>query len=98
MTTPQPARLEARLRSPQALHDAMEFAGMTIRELAAACGNPRHRSSIGHLSSGSRNRCSVHLAGRIERVLRLPRYSLFDLRVTTTHNVVDGHKVRSTAA
>lgn len=98
MTTPQPARVEARLRSPQALHDAMNFAGLTIRELAAACGSPRHRSTIGHLSSGGRNRCSVHLAGRIERVLRLPRYSLFDLRMTTTDNVVSGQKVRSKAA
>jgi hypothetical protein len=98
VTATKPVRVEARLRSPQALHDAMEFAGMTIRELAAACGNPRHRSSIGHLSSGSRSHCSVHLAGRMERVLRVPRYSLFDLRVTTTDNVVTSHKVRSTAA
>lgn len=75
----------------------MDFAGLNIRELAAACGSPRHRSTIGHLHSGSRNRCPVHLAGRIERVLRLPRYSLFDLRVITTHHMVSGQKMRSAA-
>lgn len=98
MTAPQPPRLEARLRSVQALRDAMDFAGLTIRGLAVACGNPKHRSTIGNLHAGVRDRCSVHLAGRIERVLRLPPYNLFDLRVVPTSNVVSSdRKIRSAA-
>lgn len=87
MTAPAPPRLEVRLRSPQALQDAMYFARLNVRELAAACGKQSYRSTIGHLRSGHRNRCSPHLAARIEHVLRLPPHSLFDLSMPSTHHV-----------
>lgn len=80
-------RLEVRLRSPQALRDAMQFSRLNVRELAAACGSERHRSTIGHLHSGSRPSCSPALATRIEMVLRLPPHSLFELRMTTTSHM-----------
>jgi hypothetical protein len=89
MTAPALPRLEVRLRSVQALRDAMKFGGLNVRELSEACGSPRHRSTIGHLHSGARDHCSPALAGRIEQVLRLPRHSLFDLRVTTSHMGTD---------
>lgn len=92
MTAPETPRLEVRLRSPQALADAMQFARLNVRELSQACGNMRYRSTIGHLRSGHRHSCSPHLAGRIEHVLRLPPYSLFDLRMPTTHNMDTGQK------
>lgn len=91
-------RLEVRLRSPQALRDAMMFARLNVRELSAACGSPRHRSSIGHLVSGHRNRCSPHLAGRIEHVLRLPAYSLFELTIPSTHHVDTSRRTLRSAA
>ena len=81
-TTPQP-RLEVKLRSRRALQDAMHFGRFTIRELAVACGNPRLRSTIGHLHSGHRNTCSPHLARQIETALHLYPNSLFEVRVTS---------------
>lgn len=98
MTAPAPPRLEVRLRSAQALQDAMKFGGLNVRELAEACGSPRHRSAIGHLHSGARNRCSPALAARIERVLRIPPHSLFDLRVTTSDMAPDQKISRKAAA
>jgi hypothetical protein len=92
MTAPTTPRLEVRLRSAQALRDAMKFGGLNVRGLAEACGNPRHRSTIGHLHSGARDHCSPALAARIERVLRIPPHSLFDLRMTTSH-VATSHKM-----
>lgn len=87
MTTQHaPPRLEVRLRNPQALRDAMRFNGMNIRELSEACGGPRHRSTIGALHSlgpAHRPGCSPALAARIERVLRMPPHSLFELRMST---------------
>lgn len=90
MTAPAPPRLEVRLRSTQALRDAMQFARLNVRELSAACGNPRYRSTIGHLRSGHRPTCSPHLAARIEHVLRLPPYALFELRMPSTHHIDTG--------
>ncbi len=82
MTTTAPPRLEVRLRSKQALRDAMTFNRMNLRQLADACGRPSYRSTIGHLHSGARNTCSAHLGRRIEESLRLYPGALFDLRVS----------------
>lgn len=60
----------------------MSFNRMKIADLAVACGSPRHKSSIGHLHSGARNNCSVHLARKIEEALRLYPNALFELRMT----------------
>lgn len=78
-----PPRLEVRLRSRQALRDAMAFNRLTVRELSAACGKPSYRSTIGHLMSGARTTCSPHLARRIEESLRLYPGALFALRMTS---------------
>lgn len=94
MNTPAAPRLEVRLRSAQALRDAMQFSRMNVRELSLACGSVRHRSTIGHLHSGRRVSCSPALAARIEFVLRLPAHSLFDLRMTSTHHVDTVQKMR----
>jgi hypothetical protein len=85
-------KLEVRLRSRQALKDAMAFNRMTIRELSDACGNPRYRSTIGHLHSGARTTCSPHLARRIEECLRLYPNALFELRVTSDNFVATPRK------
>lgn len=64
----------------------MRFNAMNIRELSEACGGPRHRSTIGALHSlgpAHRPGCSPALAARIERVLRMPPHSLFELRMTS---------------
>lgn len=89
-TPPTRARLIAILKDVDALHDAMHFSRLNIRELSEACGNMRYRSTIGHLHAGTRNTCSAVLAGRIERVLRLPAHNLFSLRVVSTPNMDDG--------
>lgn len=89
--TPQP-RLVARLRSPDLLRDAMDYNDLNIRELSERCGSMRHRATIGHLHSGARDVCTWHLAGRIERVLRMPKHSLFALEVSNP-NVVSTAKI-----
>ena len=76
----------------------MRFSRLNIRELSEACGNMRHRSTIGHLHSGSRTTCSTTLAGRIEYVLRLPPHALFELLALSTHNTDTGHMRGRTAA
>lgn len=81
-------KLEVRLRSRQALKDAMNFNRMNIRELALACGRPSYRSAVGHLHSGARTTCSAHLGRRIEEALRLYPGALFELRVSTDNAVV----------
>lgn len=96
MKTPPRPRLEATLRDPQLLRDAMDFSGWTIRELSEACGSMRHRSTIGHLLSGARPHCSPALAARIERVLRVPKNNLFTLRVINI-NVSTDQKIGSFA-
>lgn len=85
MSAQPKARLVARLRDPALLRDALEYNGLTIRELSERCGSLRHRGTIGHLHSGARSSCPWPLAGRIERVLRMPKHSLFSLGVTTHH-------------
>lgn len=85
-TPPQQARLEVRLRSRQALKDAMNYNRLNIRELSLACGKPTYRSTIGHLHSGARNTCSAHLARRIEEALRLYPGALFELRVCSDNS------------
>lgn len=68
----------------------MHFNRLNVREMALACGNPRYRSTIGHLHSGARKSCSPHLARRIEEVLRLHEGNLFELTMTPTGNVDGG--------
>lgn len=87
MTAPAKPRMLATLRSPEMLQDAMQFARLNIRELSVACGKTSYRSMIGHLHSGHSARCSVHLAGRIENVLRVPPRSLFYLTSTSTSDI-----------
>lgn len=82
MTAPAPPRLEVKLRSKQALRDAMTFNRMNLRQLADACGRPSYRSTLGHLHSGARTTCSAHLGRRIEEALRLYPGALFDLKVS----------------
>lgn len=93
-TSTQQPKLEVKLRSRQALKDAMTFNRVTIRDLSLACGNMRYRSTIGHLHSGARTTCSPHLARRIEESLRLYPNALFELRVTTD-NLVDTPRRRA---
>lgn len=78
-------RFTVHLKDPQALRDAMEFSDLDIRELSERCGSMRHRSTIGHLHSGARSTCSPHLAASIEKVLRLPRHSLFMADISNAH-------------
>lgn len=98
MTAPAVPRLEVRLRSAQALRDAMVFNRLNIRELSLACGKQSYRSTIGHLHSGASDRCSPHLASRIELVLRLPAHSLFDLSISSTGDVDTSRKTTRRAA
>lgn len=75
---PTDAPMRARLRDVRDLHDAMRFSGkLTIRELAELCGNPKYRSTIAHLHAGTRNSCTISLAGKIERALRVHPHALF---------------------
>lgn len=76
---PAPPTLIARLKSPGDLHEAMRYARYNVRTLAAACGNSRYRSTIGHLHSGVRSTCSVHLASRIESACHTFPGALFAL-------------------
>jgi hypothetical protein len=78
-----PPRTTARLRSQQALKDAMHFNRMNVPELAAACGRDSYRHTISHLHAGTRSTCSPHLARRIEESLRLYPGALFELRVSS---------------
>jgi hypothetical protein len=58
----------------------MSYARLTVRELAVACGNPKHRSTLAHLRAGTRNTCPPFLARRIEEALHIPTPGLlFDL-------------------
>lgn len=75
--TPVNAPMRAKLRDVRDLQEAMRFARLNVRELAELCGDERHRSTIGHLHAGTRNTCSIVLAGRIERQLRVHAGSLF---------------------
>lgn len=71
----------------------MHFNRLNVREMAQACGNPRYRSTIGHLHSGARRTCSPHLARRIEEVLRMHAGALFELTVVSTANTDNGQAV-----
>lgn len=86
-------RVRARLRSRQALRDAMDYQRLTVRELSVACGRPSYRSTIGHLHSGDRLTCSPHLARRIEEALRLYPGALFELVVTSGEATTTDPKV-----
>ena len=84
---PPTTRTRARLKDPQVLRDAVEMSGLNIRELALVCGNPRYRSTIAALHSegpSHRNFCSVHLANRLAKVLRISVHTLFALDVCSS--------------
>lgn len=70
-------RFEVRVISSVAFAQYMKHRGFTVRSLAASLGDPRLRSTIGHLRSGKRPTCDPELARRIERVLDAPKDSLF---------------------
>jgi hypothetical protein len=95
---PSAAPMRVRLRNTRHLRDAMHFARVNVRELAEMCGSIRHRSTIGHLHSGTRSTCSVALGRRIEERLRLYPGSLFDPVVTTVNPVVTTTPPRKKAA
>lgn len=90
-----PPRTTAKLRSRQALRDAMLFNRVNVRELAAMCGKPSYQYTISHLHAGTRDTCSVHLARRIEESLRLFPGAMFELRVTGSNvdsQITRGHR------
>lgn len=74
---PSTAPMRAKLRSQRDLRQAMMFNRLNVRELSELCGSLRHRSTVGHLHSGTRDTCDVFLARRIEDVLRMHPGSLF---------------------
>ena len=74
---PTDAPMRARLRDVRDLQDAMRFAGLTCRDMAELCGNIKHRSTVGHLHAGTRNTCTIALAKRIEKILRVHPGALF---------------------
>ena len=57
----------------------MSYSRFTVRELAVACGNPKHRSTIAHLRAGTRDTCPPFLAQRIEYALHIAPGMLFEL-------------------
>lgn len=77
------SRTRARLRNRRDFLDAMTFNRLNVRELAELCGRSTHQHTISHLRSGTRNTCSVHLARRIEEVLRERPGALFELSVSS---------------
>lgn len=80
---PSQAPMRARLRDRRDLNDALRFYRLSTRELSELCGSLRHMSTISHLRSGQRNTCSVHLARRIEEILRQHAGALFTPLVTS---------------
>ncbi len=80
---PSSAPMRAKLRSRRDLNDSIRFYRMSTRELSELCGSLRHRSTIAHLRSGQRTTCTVHLARRIEDVLRQHAGALFTPIVTS---------------
>lgn len=95
---PSSAPMRVRLRSSRDLRDAMFFARVNVRELAEMCGSVRHRSSISHLHSGTRNTCSVVLGRRIEERLRLHPGALFEPVVSNVSLVATAAPSRKKAA
>jgi antitoxin component HigA of HigAB toxin-antitoxin module len=89
-------RAMARLRDPQMLRDLMEFHGLNLREMAEVCGHAGSRSTIGNLHSGFRLTCTLILAKRIAKVLRVPPHHLFDVDLSTS-KVAHRQKVGSNA-
>lgn len=85
--TPSTPAMRVRLKNTRDLRDAMFFARVNVRELSEMCGSLRHRSTIGHLHSGTRTTCSVALGRRIEERLRLHPGALFEPVLTTVQMV-----------
>lgn len=74
---PTQAPMRAKIRDRRDLVECMRFYRLSTRGLAELCGSVRHQSTIAHLRSGQRNTCSVHLARRIEEILRQHAGALF---------------------
>lgn len=73
--------LRAKVLSATRLADAMRFRGLSNRGLAARTG--LHRSTIGHLRTGARNRIGYLDAIRIAEALDMPTAQLFVAEVPT---------------
>jgi len=83
---PSAAPMRAKLRNVRDLKQAMMFNRLNVRELSELTGSLRHRSTIGHLHSGTRSTCDVFLARRIEDILRLAPGSVFQPLVSTVNS------------
>ena len=80
---PSAAPMRVKVRDVEDFRQAMDFNDLNVRELSELCGSLRHRSTIGHLHSGTRTTCSYVLAKRIEKVLRVAPGSLFRPALST---------------
>lgn len=74
--------LRIKVRSAKRLDQAMTFRGRSNRGLALETGI--HRSTIGHLRSGRRNRAAYGDAIRIAEALAMPTDYLFTPETTPT--------------
>ena len=74
--------LRIKVRSAKRLDQAMTFRGRSNRGLALETGI--HRSTIGHLRSGHRNRAAYDDAIRIAEALGMPTDYLFAPETTPT--------------
>lgn len=74
--------LRIKVRSANRLDQAMTFRGRSNRGLALTTGI--HRSTIGHLRSGRRNRIAYDDAIRIAEALDMPTDYLFTPETTPT--------------
>jgi len=83
---PSAAPMRVKLRDVEDLRQAMQFNDLNVRELSELCGSLRHRSTIGHLHSGTRDTCSWPLGKRIEKVLRVAPGSLFRPTLTSVRS------------
>lgn len=73
-------RLDMRLRSPQMLHQYMEYKHVNVRQLAKLAGVSR--ATIGHLHSGERDGARPSTARAIEEALQCPPGLLFEARAS----------------
>lgn len=69
------AIIDVRLVSKDALAVAMQFRGITVRELAER--SKVNRSTIGHLRSGKRTSCTPVVAARLAKALDTPTELIF---------------------
>lgn len=90
--------MRVKLRDLEDFRQAMWFNDLNVRELSELCGSLRHRSTIGHLHSGTRATCSVILGKRIEKVLRVAPGSLFRPSLSTVKSDAPTTMIRKKAA